>query len=401
LRAAKGGAAAIAPAVGATGVDRPMSVLAPMQVFRNIPVVPVTKVKRLKGQGGPIWPDFDTQVAARHCRGGVASDVLPARPKRLSPLAEPAVWAGFLPPHFGHLVSEYLTRLPQSLRDRPDDLYLFTAVPGMRAETLPGYVWDVIDGHGLRRDRVRVVEHPLLVQELRVAAQGETLGGGRPTDEFLDILATIAHRNGLVPEMNRYAFVTRAGLVQQGKGGHAGESYLAGLLQRLGVRVIEPGGLSIRRQMEVYAGAEALIFAEGSALHGRCLLGYVDQHIHVLPRRPFRKTARIQLGARCRQLSYHPVLAGRLGTRTDTRGNRNDLDVGLYDPEVLFAVFLGIGIDLKPHWDPAAYHAAVRSDLAAWMAKVPASADQMAENMDVLADLDLLPDEAASLPAPN
>jgi hypothetical protein len=378
-----------------------MSGLAPMQVFRDIPVVPVTKVKRLKGQGGPIWPDFDSQVSARHCRGGVASDLMPRRPARLSPLAEPATWGGFLAPHFGHLVSEHLTRLPQSLRDRPDDIYLFTAVPGMSADTLPGFVWDVIDWHGLRRDRVRLIEHPLLVQELRVAAQGDTLGGARPTEEFLGILAAIARQNGLEPEVNRFAFVTRAGLVPKGKGGHAGESYLAALLQDLGVTVIEPGSLSIRRQMEVYAGAEALIFAEGSALHGRCLLGHVDQHIHVLPRRPFRKTARVQLAARCRQLTYHPVLAGRLGTRTETRGNRNDLDVGLYDPEVLFAVFGGIGIDLRPHWDPVAYLAAVTSDLADWMARVPASPDQIAENLDVLADLDLLPDKASLTHAPE
>jgi hypothetical protein len=378
-----------------------MNSLAPMQAFRDIPVVPVTKVKRLKGLGGPIWPDFESQVAARHCRGGAASDFRPALPGRLSPLAEPAVWGGFLVPHFGHLVSEYLTRLPQSLRDRPDDLYLFAGVPGARAETLPAYVWDLIDWHGLRRDRVRLVDEPLLARELRVAAQGETLGGGRPTDEFLDLLAGIARQNALVPEVNRHAYISRAGWVPRGKGGHAGEPYLASLLERLGVRVIDPGTVSIRRQLEVYAGAEMLIFAEGSALHGRCLLGYVDQQIHVLPRRPFRKTARVQLSVRCRQLSYHPVLAGRLGTRTETRGNRNDLDVGLYDPEVLFAVFEGIGIDLRPHWNHDAYLAAVRSDLAAWMARVPASAAQMAENLDVLGDLDLLPADMPLPPAPE
>jgi hypothetical protein len=379
-------------------VDRLMTSLAPMQVFRDIPVVPVTKVKRLKGLGGPIWPDFQNQTAARHCRAGAASDFMPARPKALSPLVEPVVWGGFLAPHFGHLVSEYLTRLPQSLRDRPDDLYLFTVVPGARAETLPAYVWDLIDWHGLRRDRVCVVDQPLLARELRVAAQGESLGGGPPSEEYLGILAEIARRNALVPAIGRYAFITRAGWVPQGKGGHAGEGYLAGILQRLGVTVIDPGTVSIRRQMEVYAGAEALIFAEGSALHGRCLLGYVDQHIHVLPRRPFRKTARVQLSVRCRQLSYHPVLAGRLGTRTETRGNRNDLDVGLYDPEVLFAVFEGIGIDLRPHWDPEAYRDAVRSDLAGWMARIPASPAQMAENLDVLADLELLPDNQHLVP---
>ena len=67
-------------------------------------------------------------------------------------------------------------------------------------------------------------------------------------------------------------------------------------------------------------------------------------------------------------------------------------------PQVLIDVFAGIGIDLAPHWDSEAYLAAVRSDLAAWMARVPVSADQMAENLDVLADLDLVPDP---LPIPS
>jgi hypothetical protein len=385
-------------------MDRSVSELAPMQLFHDVPVVPVTKVKRLKGQGGPIWPDFYSQVAARHCRGGVASDVMPVRParaSRLKPFTAPAVWGGFLPPHFGHLVGEYLTRLPQSLRDRPDDLYLFASVPGMKAENLPGFVWDVMDWHGLRRDRVFMVERPWLVHELRVAAQGDMLGGPGPSEEYLDILVAIARRNRLQPEPNRNVYVTRAGMVPNGQGGHAGEGYLAEVLRRLGVLVVEPGALSIRRQMEIYAGAETLIFAEGSALHGRCLLGYIDQDIHVLKRRPFQKTARVQLSARCRHLTYHLVLADRLGTRTESRGNRNDLDVGLYDPDVLFAVFDGIGIDLKPHWDQSAYLAAARSDVANWMARNPTSPDQMAENMDVLADLGLLSDEMPRPTAPE
>lgn len=377
-----------------------MSGLAPMQTFHDIPVVPVRKVKRLKGLGGPIWPDFGSQVAARFCRNGIACDDPPRRPVRLHPLRGPAVWGGFIAPHFGHLVAEHLTRLPQSLRDRPDDPYLFTAAPGVTAETLPGYVWDVIDWFGLDRDQVRLVERPLVVGELRVAAQGDMLGGIRPARDYLEILEGIARRNALEPEANRHVFVTRAGLVPRGMGGHAGESYLADLLRRLGVAVIEPGQLSIRRQMELYAGAGALIFAEGSALHGRCLLGHVAQDIHVLRRRPFRNTARFQLTDRCRSLSYHEVMAGRLGTRTDLRGNRNDLDLSLYDPEVLFAVFDGIGIDLKPHWDAEAYRSAVASDLASWMERVPTSADQMTENLAVLADLDLMPDPMP-LPSPH
>jgi hypothetical protein len=93
-------------------------------------------------------------------------------------------------------------------------------------------------------------------------------------------------------------------------------------------------------------------------------------------------------------------MAGRLGTRTDRRGNRADLDLALYDPEVLIAVLAEIGIDLRPLWDENAFLAAVRSDIAAWSALVPTSADQRAENREVLADLDLAPDLLPD-PAPH
>jgi Glycosyltransferase 61 len=377
-----------------------MSGLPDMQVFFDIPVVPVKLVTRMKGHGGPIWPDFPSQVAVRHCRNGIPGDRQPRRPSRMRPLAEPAVWGGFLAPQFGHLVAEHLTRLPQSLRDRPEDIYLFTVQPGDTDEALPAYVWDVLDWYGLRRDRCRIVTRPWLVRELRVAVQGEMLGKISPDAEFLDLLDATTLRNALVPEPSNIVFVTRAGLVSNGKGGHAGESYLAGLLQRLGVRVVDPAELSIRRQMEIYAGARTLIFAEGSALHGRCLLGRVAQDIHVLRRRPQRNSARPQLAVRCRTLCYHEVNAGTLGTRTETRSTRADLEVALFDPAVLIAVFAGFGIELGPHWDAAAYRASVRSDLMAWLALNPTDAEQRAENMLTLADLDLAFDLLPELPAP-
>ena len=46
-----------------------MESLPAMAVFHDVPVVPVTRVSRSVPTGGPIWPDFDRQIDARHCRG--------------------------------------------------------------------------------------------------------------------------------------------------------------------------------------------------------------------------------------------------------------------------------------------------------------------------------------------
>ncbi|MFN6924650.1 MAG: glycosyltransferase 61 family protein [Tabrizicola sp.] len=368
-----------------------MAGLAPMQLFRDVAVVPVSKVQRSVPIGGPIWHYFDAQVRARHCRYGRPADQNPQVPVQTIPVDQPAIWGGHLAHHFGHLVAEHLTRLPQSLRDRPGDLLLFTIEPGADASNLPGHVWDVLDWHGVPRDRVHLVTVPVLARELRVAAQGETLGQRPTSPQYLDMLEERARQNGLRPEPNRLVFVTRAGLVNAGRGGHAGETYLVELLPQLGVQVMDPARMPVRAQMSLYAGAEVLVFSEGSALHGRTLLGRVQQEIHVLRRRSMRNIAHSQLAPRCSRLVYHQVLAGRLGCATETRGSRPDLEVALYDVEILFHVFAGLGIDLRPHWDDAAYRQAVSNDLAGWMTANPTSRTQHVENLDMLADLDLDP----------
>ena len=368
-----------------------MTGLPAMQLYRDVPVVPVLRARRSVAQGGPIWPDFDAQVAARHCRNGLPSDSLPSQPARLRPISRHAVWGGYLIRQFGHLVAEHLTRLPQSVRDRPDDLYLFTVERGDDAASLPGYIWDVLGWYGVRRDRVRIITQPCLVARLRVAAQGEMLGGVPTSPEYLDLLETTAARNRLQPEPNRLVFVTRAGLAAKGLGGHAGEGYLADLLARLGVRVLDPGRVPIRDQLALYSGAGVLVFSEGSALHGRGMLGRLPQDIHVLRRRSWRNTARTQLAPRCVRLVYHQTLSGRLGTGTETRGSRVDLELAFYDVEALFAAFLACGIDLRPLWDQAAYRAAVAADLAGWSAANPTTPAQAAANLAVLAGLGFAP----------
>ncbi|MDP3261845.1 MAG: glycosyltransferase 61 family protein [Tabrizicola sp.] len=378
-----------------------MSALPDMQLFRDVPVVPVAKARRTVVTGGPIWPKFETQVAARHCRGGVAQDTAPRPPTgRIATETRPAVWGGYLIRHFGHLVAEQLTRLPQSLRDRPDDICLFTVPPEDRPETLPGYIWDVLDWHGVRRDRVVIVSDPCLVQTLHVAAQGEMLGQIPTATEYLDLLEDRARRNALLPERHRLVFVTRAGLVPAGGGGHAGEGYLATLLEGLGVRILDPGRVSLREQLALYAGASVLLFSEGSALHGRTLVGRVRQEIHVLRRRPQRNTARLQLKPRCRHLAYHETVAGKLGTETDTRASRVDREVALYDRDALFVALAEVGIDLSPVWDDTAYRAAAEADLAGWMAANPTTPGQRAVNEAVLARLGLTPDFTRLVGAP-
>lgn len=377
--------------------------LAQLQAFRDVPVVPVTSFGRSVGHGGPIWPEFEGQVAARHCRHDSPADRRPISPSRTRPLRRSAVWGGFLIHQFGHLVSEQMTRLPQSLRDRPDDLYLFTVQPGQTAETLPSHIWDVLDWYGVRRRRVRLITRPILSADLRVAAQGETLGRLAPNPEYLDLVDALAMRNALVPARSEIAFVTRAGMLARGMGGHLGETYVAELLTQLGVKVLDPAVAPLRDQLASYAGARVLVFSEGSALHGRGMLGRIDQDIHVLCRRFKHRIGQAQIAPRCRSLHYHVVVEYPLLAVMPEGRPRPDLSAATYDLPVLFDCFARLGLDLAAIWNDEAYRAAQIEDARAWLKTCKLSDEQLHLNIQTLNELgfgielppDLLPPNSA------
>jgi hypothetical protein len=336
--------------------------------FRDVPVAPSSRVMNAMADGGPVWPDFEAQHGARFCRDGIPCDARPPVADHAVRIDRPAVWGGFLIRQFGHLVGEQLTRLPQARRDRPDDLYLFTVEPGETRASLPDHVWQALAWHGLPPEQVHLVDQDCLAGDLRVAIQGEMLGAQPAPDAYLELLEENAARNALAPQPAGVVYVTRAGMVARGQGGHAGEAYLARMLTHCGVPVIDPGALPLRTQLAAYAGARTLIFAEGSALHGRCMLGRLTQDIHVLRRRPHRDTARTQLARRCAGLHYHATVARRLAGGRPGGPRRYDRDVAILDLDAVFALSGGLGIPLARHWNARHYAEAVEADLWAWLA---------------------------------
>ncbi len=374
--------------------------LAAMQHFRDVPVVPVTRRKGQIFRGGPIWPRFFRQTAVRHCRAGLPVDRRPDDPAATEALERNAVWGGTLSLQFGHLIAEHLSRLPQSLRDRPEDLFLFTLVPGCGAADLPGFVWEVLGWYGLDRPQVHLVDVPLRAAHLRVAAQGEMLG--QPTEaDFLDLLDALPSRRGLRPEPAGVVYVSREGMAAEGKGGHAGEAYLADRLRRAGVRVLDPRTCSLTEQLATYAGARVLVFAEGSAIHGRQLLGRISQDIHVLRRRSRRDTASGQLRPRCMRLAYHEAVGAGVRAEMADGGDRADLMLALYDLDVVFNLFAALGTDLRAGWDEGAYRDAARADILGWLARCGATPEKKTENIARLIRAGFLagtPDELATAP---
>ena len=361
-------------AAASGGQARPAPPTTPgMETYRDIAVVPPCEfyANHLLVDGGPVWPDFDRANAARYRRNGRLIDRLPAAPEGpVETIETPCVWGGYAIRHFGHLVGEQMTRLAVSVCERPDDLYLFVLRPGEGPEAAPAAFWQIMEWYGIPRDRIRFVERPLLCRELRVAAQGETLDAARPTPEHLDALETVTARAGLEPRAADTIYVTRAGMHARGQGGFAGESYLTALMPALGVPVLDPAATPLRAQLEAYAGARRIIFAEGSAIHGRQLLGRLDQEIVVLKRRPWAELGYQMMSPRCRRALYMNVVEQVLPAQDKGGADVPPRALSLYDTGLLFDVMRGMGLDLAPHWNDADYARHMKDDAAAWIAAV-------------------------------
>ncbi|GAB1479974.1 hypothetical protein MASR2M74_25440 [Paracoccaceae bacterium] len=286
-----------------------------------------------------------------------------------------------------------------SLRERPDDIYLFTIEPHLTEADIPAHIWELLAWYGLPRAQVRIVTAPLRVAILRVAAQAEMLPLVAPTSDYLALLEERAIANGLKPEPADLLYVSRAGFVALGQGGHAGEGYLVDRLRDLGVAVLDPARAPLRQQLAGYAGAAQLVFAEGSAVHGRQILGRIAQDIHILRRRPGRSVARAMLRPRCTRLTYHSTSAALLTDSYPNGRPRPGSAAAIYDRPVLFSAFAMLGVDLSEAWDESDFHAAQIDDLRGWCAHHPMKAAQLDAQRGPLASAGLDLYAVTALPA--
>ena len=264
---------------------------------------------------------------------------------------------------------------------------MFTVDPGVTRDRVAGWVWQVFDWIGLPSSQVHLVTEPLYVAELRVAPQAEMLAQVAPEKGYLDLIAPWAAK--VSPQPSPLTYVARTGLPQKGGGAHAGESYLVQVLRHMGVAVVDPASASLATQMSAYLGAERLVFAEGSALHGRQLLGRVPQRIDVLRRRPGKSMAKAALGPRCKRLTYHDVSSGQLMAYWPSGAARPDPALCLYDRPRLFDVWRGMDIDLAPHWDDVAFRRCAAEDIAAWTRVQNPKRRHLAEHRAVIASAGL------------
>ena len=346
------------------------ALLGPLHPFRDIPVVPVTKEAGMVLLGGPVWPDWAGSGALRHNRSGIPVDRKPAVPATgLSEFTSPATWGGHAVSHFGHFIVEHCTRILQARVEHGDKTMLFTLPPGLRAPQLPAFFWQILAWYGVASDRVRFVTAPLQVAELWAAPMAEQWAHVPPSDAYLTLLTENAAERGLEPQRHDIVYVARDRMEASAEGHNAGESYVTKLLERLGVTVIRPETLSLRAQLEYYKGAETLIFAEGSALHGLQLLGRQDKTVIVLNRRPNMRIGLSAIQPRVSTLAYAEVTRGTISVVWPNGNPWMVRALSMYDIDCLLSTFGQLGVPLSKFWDNTAYLAARDKAIRLWIQK--------------------------------
>lgn len=337
-----------------------------MQVFQDVLAGPSPN----RRTPGVNWPEFETQITARLWRNGKAI-CTPTKIDATNPdvVTDAAVFVSMHDDHFGHICAETVSRLPQSLADAPGLPLYFSAGRALDMAQASPVFRAILGWLNVPSPLVRFIHRPTLFRDLRIAAQAEPMNGPAPPEEYLRLLeARIAGNLKPVRPMGT-VFVSRA-LLGAAKGKSAGERYLAGCLQQLGVQVVYPETLPLSEQMRIYAGAQNLVFQEGSAIHGRQLLGRIDQHISILRRR-FRSTmAQHQIAPRCASLTYVGCYKGGIVLK-----NAEGLKVAhsmcsLYRTGELINHFESLNIPLRKVWDKNVYEAQRDEDIIAWVSKI-------------------------------
>ncbi len=344
----------------------------PIGTFDSILVVPYDQLldRLVKGgaahRGGPVWPDWDAQVAARWHRDARPQDVRPepVPPVHRSDVAG-AFWAGPVQDHFGHGVIEFSTRILGSLAADPEAVLVFSSRAERPVSTLadcPAWFVQMLDWYEVRAQRLHFVAAPTLFDRLSVVPQAEQLGVG-PSAEHLDRLDALITRKPPPAARVPLLYVSRA--AQRGR--FAGEAYLEERLAAAGVRVIRPETASLEDQLQLYRAAEAMVFAEGSAIYALALLGRGLGGVDVICRRSGLRMGAAQLADRAWRAGWHDFVREELTFRTPAGVPGRAVGISVLDGDGLLALFEARGVPLSRHWDEAAWRRAVEGDVAAWL----------------------------------
>ena len=376
-----------------------------LQVHRDIAVYPFASLLgNARGEsahrGGPDWPDWEGNHAARFCRNGRPVDDRPEPAPIEATLDGPHAWGGPVIRHFGHMIADFSMRYGPTVAAWPEARFVVSSLRGgMGRERAPGFVHRIHAWFGI--GKVRYLQVPTRIGELCVAPQGEQIGRP-PSERSLDHLDALAERRlGPRDPDGRPVYVSRSRQRQP----LAGEAVLDRAMEAAGARVIYPEELDLFEQLRLYRNARELIFAEGSAIHALQLLGRGLGDVTVLVRRPGRQLARDVAGRRAASTNHLEALRSFVAPLNRVGGPAVALGLGIPDARALRNALAERLPKLRDTFDIAAFNQQARKDTRRWIADLertgqidtPGSREAIAAGLRGIG-LDRLADDAMGVP---
>jgi Glycosyltransferase 61 len=203
-------------------------------------------------------------------------------------IRQPALYGGILYKHFGHFLSESLSRLYAYPIVRDVDPFILFHTPLGRPKYLErnSFVYQVLAGFGIPPQKLLFNESAVKLREIVVPRQNYGFGFIHDPDEaFVDFVRSfqITHQVPRGLESAEKVYVSRATLRR--RGGLIGEEVFSHFLETQGYTVFYPERHTLSEQLTVYARAKTIIFVDGSALLACVLLPNLEADVAVISRR--------------------------------------------------------------------------------------------------------------------
>lgn len=195
-------------------------------------------------------------------------------------IAGPALYAGPLFAHFGHMLAEGIHRLwaARAFAHLADATIVFQGDP---EQASPPWLTDVMGLCGIAAERLLVVRRPTRFAQLWVPKQGRVLGG----EVLIPDYARLFPLTPIVPDRtgSDRLYLSRSRYLHGGT--YLGESLIDARLAAAGFEVIHPQEMATARLVRKLAGAATIVLAEGSAIHNLELCGPIAARLFVIGRR--------------------------------------------------------------------------------------------------------------------
>lgn len=195
------------------------------------------------------------------------------------------VYGGCVYGHFGHLLLETFARL--SVFSEFDQPVLFTSLN----HTRNALFWSFVDVLGLPRSRIKVVDHPSIVERLIVLPPDFRIRHGINIsflESFERLADDFAARNNLRHNSDRVPVYLSRSQLSKGRKYFFGEKILEDALRAQGCDIVYTEKMSLSDQISLAITRSHIIGFAGSAMHtlvfgrGRKQVTYLSTHpVHV------------------------------------------------------------------------------------------------------------------------